>query len=343
MVAGSEGPKLARVVRFFRRHPALLLFGLTPGIPEYLSGSTSTALLAVNPLGFLVFLALNLALYGPGVLLVREAWIRFGRGWAALLCLGTAYGLLEEGTALSTLFDPAARVVGTEGSYGRFAGVNWVWTAGVLPVHVLFSVGLPLLLLGLAVPATRGVSLLSRQEVVAAAGVYVLDIVLFASITHYYSVQPAEVVGAAVVALGFWGVASRLPPRLLGPTAERPSHGPRVFFLLGLVFYPVLVLIPGAGEATRLPAALSVAGELVALAVLFFLVRRWIGRTSNEPQWVAFAFGTTLPLAVVGLVAQLALPVELAVDAVYAAFFSTLWVHYRVRPGGAPVPAKALG
>jgi hypothetical protein len=125
MGSSEPGPLVSRVVRFVRRHPVLLLFALTPGIPECLSGSSVVYPLITSHLGFLLFLGLNLGLYGPGVLLLREAWVRWG-GWGALLCFGAAYGLLEEGTALSTPFNANASVVSGLGHYGRSAGVNWV-------------------------------------------------------------------------------------------------------------------------------------------------------------------------------------------------------------------------
>ena len=89
--------------RLFHRRPILLLLALSPGIPEYLSGSTSFEGLVLNPFAFVLFLGLNLGLYGPGVLLIREAFVRWKKGWASLLLMGAAYVLLEEGTALSTL------------------------------------------------------------------------------------------------------------------------------------------------------------------------------------------------------------------------------------------------
>src|SRR5215472_7628498 len=87
----------ARVRAFLRRHPVLCLALLTPGIPEYLSGSSSTSLLLVNPVAFLLFLAINVAMYTPGCLLVREAMVRWRKGWATAIALGAAYAVMEEG------------------------------------------------------------------------------------------------------------------------------------------------------------------------------------------------------------------------------------------------------
>ncbi len=60
---------------------------------------------------FLFQLAGNLGLYVPGALIVREAMVRWNKGWGSVLLLGAAYGILEEGVALSTLFNPKAHPV----------------------------------------------------------------------------------------------------------------------------------------------------------------------------------------------------------------------------------------
>jgi len=341
MSTAAPRPRFAGVARFFRRHPVLLLLAFTPGIPEYLSGSTAVYPLVINPLGFLLFLGLNLALYGPGVLLLREAWVRWGRSWGALICFGAAYGLLEEGTALSTLFNPNASVVNGLGHYGRYVGVNWVWLIGVLGVHIIYSVGLPILLLGLALPATRGRSLLTRRVTVVAAGVYVLDIVLLAYITHYYTVQLAWILGAVVVALLFWAIAYRLPKGFLDPPRERPSYGPRGFFLLGLAFFPALLLVPAVGANYQVPAAVTWGIDFALLVALFFVIRQGIGRRANEPHLILLALGATLPIVLFGLLAQVGIPVVLVLDVVYGLFFYTLWNHYRPATTPIRVPSGA--
>ncbi len=145
---------------YLRSHPVLCLFLLTPGIPEYLTSSSPLNATVLNPLQFLFQLLLNTGLYLPGALLVREAMVRWKKGWATVLLLGAAYGILEEGIALSTLYNPVAKPVGTLGYYGHWLGVSWVWTVGILLVHMVYSVALPILLLNLALPETRGRSLL---------------------------------------------------------------------------------------------------------------------------------------------------------------------------------------
>jgi hypothetical protein len=337
--SARSSPVLARVGGYFHRHPIVLFLAFTPGIPEYLSGSTPTAGLVLAPPVFLIFLGLNLGLYGPGALLVREALVRWrqGWGWATLLVLGTAYALLEEGTALSTLFNPTDRVVGSYGVYGHAFGVNWIWTIGIIEVHVLFSIGLPILLLGLALPETRGRSLLDRRGIAIALGVYAVDIGLLILVANYWRTDGLYLVAAAAIAGLLWLVASRLPRGLRDPPRAAPRHGPRAAFLLGLGAFPLFLVVPAVLAAARVPALATGAVALAIAAALFFAVRAEVGRTENRAHLTAFALGALIPFAVVGFFANLVAPVELVVDALFGLFFYVLWKRYRPAPA-APVP-----
>src|SRR5579864_1868561 len=103
----------SRLIHYLKSHPLLFLLLLTPGIPEYLSASSQLTLLVLFPPVFFLFLAANLGLYGSGVLLAREAMIRWKKGWASVFLLGVAYGIVEEGLDLWTLFYSKAGPVGT--------------------------------------------------------------------------------------------------------------------------------------------------------------------------------------------------------------------------------------
>ena len=340
-MGGGNAPtgRLSRIIAYFRRHPVLLLLAFTPGIPEYLSGSSAVWLIVVNPGVFFLFLGLNLGLYGPGVLLVREAHVRWNKGWSTVLLLGAAYGLLEEGTALSTLFNPKASVVSSLGSYGHAYGVSWVWLIGVLGIHMVYSVGIPILLLGLALPQTRGQPFLTGRRLATALGIYAFDIVLLAYIEHYRA-GLGLILLAAVVAGLLWLVAWRLPAGLFEPTAARPSRSPALFFVAGVAYFPILLVAPGIGEDLHWPALVSGILDLVLVVLLFLGIRRGIGRSGNGAQLTALAIGTLVPIVVFGAFAQLFLPVVLILDAVVVWFFLTLWRHYR--PAAPPVPVPAV-
>lgn len=332
---------LARLVAFFRRHPILLLLALTPGIPEYLSGSTAFWPIVVSPLGFLISLGLNLGLYGPGVLLVREAHVRWNKGWSTIILLGAAYALLEEGTALSTLFDPRASVVGGLGSYGHAYGVSWVWLLGILGVHIVYSVGLPILLLGLALPETRGRRFLTGYRLPLTFSIYALDIGSLAYLSHYFVGAPLLLLAANVAGL-LWVVAWRIPSGLLDPLTATPHRGPRFFLIPGIVYFALLIFVPGIIRGVQLPAVVAGVADLAALLLLFLIIWREIGRTANEPQLILVSLGAVLPLAAVGLIAQWFLPAVLLLDVLAALFFRALWRQYHLAPAAPAPPVGAV-
>ncbi len=115
-----------------RLPPAWFLFLFAPLTVEYVSGSS----LNLNP----ILLLANLLLYGAGTLLIRELRVRWNKSWLVVFILAAAYMVAEEGLMLNTLFDP------NNNTTGRALGVNWVWTSGMLEVHSLFSIFMPILL-----------------------------------------------------------------------------------------------------------------------------------------------------------------------------------------------------
>ena len=88
--------------------PAWFLFFFAPLTVEYVSGSSQY-------LNAFVHVA-NLLLYGAGTILIREARVRWRKGWLAVFILSVAYMIAEEGLMLNTLFDP------TKNNVGRLAG-----------------------------------------------------------------------------------------------------------------------------------------------------------------------------------------------------------------------------
>lgn len=340
MTTGLPRPgAVGRLFGFLRRHPILCLLLLTPGIPEYLSGSSSLEALVLNPPAFFLSLLLNLALYGPGVLLVREAMVRWRKGWASVIALGAAYAVLEEGIAVDTFFDPTASPVGALGSYGHFLGVSWVWVTGIVMVHVVYSIGLPIVLHGLALPEVRGRSLLSRRGIVLAFGILVTDVlVLEALVVHVrHSWYGAPLLVGSVVAMALLVLVARgLPSGLLRPV-DRTAALPRwVLFPLGFSLLLGTFLIQGIrGDAFYAPV-ITIVGLLAFYAALLYVARRTLGPATNVRGVVMFAAGALSFLMVVGFVSELRVPIVLLADVTAGLFLYRLWRRY---PGG-PLPAQ---
>ena len=280
------------VLGFLRRHPIVCLLMLSPGIPEYISGSSPTNAIVLNPFMFGFQIVANLGLYCPGVLLVREAMVRWRKGWASVLLLGAAYGILEEGIALSTLFNPEANPVGKLGAYGHWLGVNWVWVAGILPVHMVFSISLPIMLLGLAVPRTNGERLLSRRGLLAVSAVLGLDVValflVVSRVTSFWMGWPVFV--SSIIAIALLVSAARLAPaRIVHARSDLPRLGPRATGAIGALFYTSVLLAEGLGMGAGASAAVDFAIVVVLQGIFLAGFLRLIGSRENERNLIAFS------------------------------------------------------
>lgn len=124
--------------RGFRRvAPALTLFLVAPFVAEFLLGD-----FAIDALWLLLVVG---PLYGGGALVVRETARRLGRGWPTILLLALAYGLLEEGIVIQTLFNP--NYLGLHllrQAWIPAFGIGGWWTVFVLTLHTVWSISVPI-------------------------------------------------------------------------------------------------------------------------------------------------------------------------------------------------------
>jgi hypothetical protein len=209
----------------------------------------------------------NLLLYGPGALLIRELKIRWRKGWLAVFILAIAYVIAEEGLMLNTLFDP------TKNTVGRFVGVNWVWTAGMIVVHSLLSIFMPILM-------AEAVYSEKADQPWVKPGTFYLLLVLFAAnvIGTGRLFAPANRPGAVyyVAEAGTIGICLWLAWRLPVRSSTAPAIGPRsalwlyIASLIGMFF----TMATGfAAPALPLPGLVKM---VLMLAVYFgFLGLLW--------------------------------------------------------------------
>ncbi|MBX6343124.1 MAG: hypothetical protein IRY97_11745, partial [Thermomicrobiaceae bacterium] len=171
----EEAARTARRSPRWRHAPALALVLLSPLVAEVLLGAT--------PLSNAGALLPDLAAYGCGALLIRELVRRRGRGWASILTLGVAYGIVEEGLALGSLFNPELFDAGRLG--GRWLGVNWDWTEWTLGYHAVWSIATPILLAEILFPSRRREPWLGRRGLWLAGALYLVGVGAFAAIFRF--------------------------------------------------------------------------------------------------------------------------------------------------------------
>lgn len=284
--------------RAARRHGVaaapLTLVLLAPVIGEVLFGAVPLSLLPFGLVGLI-------GIYGGGALLVRE--IVRGRGLPStwLVWLGVAYGILEEGTVVQSLFDQHYRGLDFLGFYGHAAGVNWVWALFIVPYHAVFSIAVPILLTELLFPDHSRARWLGQAGVIGAATAFTFNaagIALFQ--TKLLSAAAPQVsLTANLAALAIAGVlivgAFVTRPATLATSATGPSVGARrlwwVACLGGLAwFVGFRVLIIGTG--TSVPALPAFAcGLLIAGGIVWSIRRTAGGRPLTRESTYALVAG----------------------------------------------------
>lgn len=233
-------------------------------IPEFLTGATPVLTFFTNPLSFLALPGL----YGAGVLVIREVAVRWRKGIPTILLLGLVYGIAEEGFGVMTFFAPNNSAAGLLGSFGRLGGVDWVWVPDIAVFHAVFSVALPILLVGVLYPRTRSARFLSDRGLVWTFGIFALTVTaLFLLTRALYAYTPSAPVLLLFLAISvvLVGIALRMPFRWRAWTSKiAPSSAKRVGLIGGMwvwltfgiywigplvVPVPVIVVILGAGFA----------------------------------------------------------------------------------------------
>jgi hypothetical protein len=255
--------------------PALVLFCLSPALAEMLSGSAPPAEF-FRPASLLVLGIL----YGGGAILCREAVRGWGKGWLSLLTLGAAYGILEEGLMVKSFFDPNWMDLGLLGTYGRWAGVNWVWSVHLTLYHAVFSIALPVLLVESIYAERRRQAWVSPRFARALGILLALDVAFgFLALTPY---RPHLVpyVLAAIAAFALVRLARRVDDPVLQGALPRP----RSFYMIGLL--GTLGLFAGGWLLPNLPipAAATILAMLLLTFGVYRLLRRWAGRQGGLPN-----------------------------------------------------------
>jgi len=269
---------------------------LAATLAEVLTGSTPLPTIVIYPIGF----AFNIGLYGGGALLIREASVRWRKRWGAVLLLGGAYAVGEEGFAAKTMINPDSPIIGNQ-AYSHWLGINWVPLAALTIFHAAFSIAVPILLIELIYPETKRRRLLGKLGLPVALVVYGLDVLLLSIwFGDPYHPPPFPIVFLSVYAAALILAAYLVPRSFLQAKGERPNGGERTFLLLGLGVMIGFFLIGGGltplGGLTTLflpwPATVALFVPFAGLTA-WYLVKH-AGRSANDLVKIAFVLGMTL-------------------------------------------------
>ena len=270
--------------------PAFTLFLVAPLVAEFLLGNL--------PITWLFTLVLLAPMYGGGALLIREVARRTGRGIGAMLVLGVAYGIVEEGLVTQSLFNPG--YVGADlldQGYVPALGIAVPWTLFVLTLHAVWSTTVPIVLVEACVPDRRTTPWLHTPGIVVTVAVFVVGLAGTAATTlgmDPFVAPLPQLVGAVVVVAGLVMVAFRLPTGRNGAMAgDRPVPSAMVLGVVALVAGAVFEL-----AWRSLPTWPGVAGLVVVEVAVAVIVAYFSQSTRWTPRHtVALAGGALLTYA----------------------------------------------
>jgi hypothetical protein len=252
---------------WFRLKPALSLVLLAPLIAEYLLGSLTFRQLTLFPLMALI--------YGAGALFIREVARRNGRGWPTVIMLGLAYGVIEEGLATQSLFNPhylGLRLL--DHGYIPALGIGAPWTAYVILLHAAWSIAVPVAWVEALFPQRRTAPWLGGAGFVISGIAYGLGVTLVAFGTwkkeHFAASGTQLAVTAGVAVMMIAGAFAFFRP---GPTDSTTAQGlsswrPWKLGLLAFAVGSVFHLVNQFGSAFLPPALVAVISLLLPASVI---------------------------------------------------------------------------
>jgi hypothetical protein len=130
--------------------------------------------------------------------------------------LGAAYGLVEEGLALQSLFNPS--LYGAADWGARIHGINGVYAETAIIIHAVWSAAVPIMLTDIVFPSRRDAPYLGRSGLVVTGIWYLVGVSLLALLTRFsiatgYQAPPTLLAVTAVIALALVVAALVILPR----------------------------------------------------------------------------------------------------------------------------------
>ncbi|MFI5914103.1 hypothetical protein [Dactylosporangium sp. NPDC051541] len=319
------------------RKAAWLLVFTAPLVAELTLGTV--------PLRLAWTLLIFTPLYGGGALLIRELVRRTGGGYANLLLMGVAYGVVEEGLVLQSLTSP--RLYHAADWAPRLFGLNTDYTLLNLVYHAVFSITIPVVLVELCFPGHGHAPYLRRgglitTGLIALTGAALVRLTVVPNEDPGYTMPLAAAVCFAAVALAVTVVALRVHVPGAAPLAPPPAPAVAVVTGAGALLFFFLVWPFGHASGPLFThggwSLLPMAAAAALVTTLVYCLRRW----SAGPAWgrshlIAACTGALAAHSVFGLVAQ----ADGAVDRLFLAAVAVLTVALGTvairRPAAVPV------
>ncbi|WP_433220006.1 hypothetical protein ACQP00_16775 [Dactylosporangium sp. CS-047395] len=293
-------------------------------------------------------------MYGGGALLVRELVRRTGGGYANLLLMGVAYGVVEEGIVLQSLTSP--NLYHAAEWAPRLFGLNTDYALLNLVYHAVFSVTIPVVLVELCFPAHGTRPYLRRggliaTGLIAAFGAFVVRVSVPPSQDPGYTMPLAPALVFAAVALLLAVVALRVHLRPATALRLRSALVPPRPLVVGLVtgvgalaFFVLVWPFGGAHQPLFTRGAwalLPMLGATIVVISLVYVMSRWSAAAGwTRAHVIAACTGALAAHTTFGLIGQASGALDRGfLAAVVLATLALGTVAARRSPAPAPAPA----
>lgn len=314
--------------------PILTVLLVTPFLTELLSNNLLPSFF-FRPI---TFFCLATIAYGFPVLLLREFAVRRNLGIPAMILLGLAYGMYNEGILAKTFYLAQNVPVNTFDNYGFIAGIAVPWAITISVWHSTHAFLYPLLLTYWLFPGQRQQAWLSRTSIIwiATPTVLLSTLIFFTrSSDRAPALWPHYLLMLAGIGCLLW-LAARWPA--VAQLADNMTFRVRPIVWGGL-YYLALLLVPIIFSKARLPTPLFY-GYFILIGVLIF---RRLGRHSVVPVTTAllFAAGDQIVLVAFNIMVSMSHTSlqELIANILFMVVFLCLvfWLRYRMKHSLQPV------
>jgi hypothetical protein len=263
-----------------------VLFFLSPIIGELLSGSAPPVEF-FNPFSVLVLSIL----YGGGAVLIREAKVRWRKDFTAILLLGAAYGIAEEGLFVKSFFDPNWMDLEPLANYGRIFGINLIWAIYLTFYHMVVSIAVPIALVELLYPEKRGKPWLTDKGVKLLFLAFVFNGAFIFLALNPYSPPLIPYLFFLVLTILIVKKAKQLPPKILIHFGKREASEKKLvvlgFLLMSIFFFGLF------GLPNFLSPILNILTTSLSIGIVVVLILRYSLNWKDKHSW-AFCFGILL-------------------------------------------------
>jgi hypothetical protein len=218
-----------------------------------------------RPSVFLVYIGF----YGLGAVLIRETAAHKKLGYASVLLLGAAFGVLEEGILLKSWFDPAWMGAQITSKALRVYGISGLQPFANVVYHAVVSIAAPVVLIE---SVTSREPWLTRNEMIVGAVVFGGASVVLSTFNDY---EPAG--WHYLLGIGLFGLFSILGLRGVKVPAGTGDYSPGRLWVLSAAFVVLLFIIFYTLSTAGVPWVIILGGALL----LYYLY----GRTYSRLVW----------------------------------------------------------